>query len=229
MEIIVTSDRTALIAINSEARTGSPTRTKLFAPGDCAESPRPSARPTTRKITTGITIVPIAPSGSRRKILISIHVSFHSPCSIISSLLSNRMTSQFKKHVLKVRKNGAEIRDSYSIFGQATNHLGHQVVASPTNGVPRVTAVYHLNSRDAPKTLNSDRVVCGKPHGSLRAVPADQPLRTVNIYNPSMLDNCHPVAQPLGFLHQVSCQKNRFTALANSAHQLPDRAPRLRV
>src|SRR3981189_2638689 len=83
MEIIVTSDSTALTAINSDARTGNPTRTKLFTPTDCGVSPRPTVRPITKKITTGTRIVPIAPRGSPIKIFSSIHVSFQSPCSII--------------------------------------------------------------------------------------------------------------------------------------------------
>ncbi len=53
--------------------------------GECSGgwSLRPTTRPTTRKTRTGKTMVPNAPSGSRRKILISIQVSFQSPRSII--------------------------------------------------------------------------------------------------------------------------------------------------
>src|ERR1700751_1511301 len=83
--MIVTSDSTALTAINTDARTGRPACIKLLAASELGVSPRPTTRPTTRNTNTGITIDPNAPSGSRMNILISSQVSFHSPRSIIFS------------------------------------------------------------------------------------------------------------------------------------------------
>src|SRR5580700_10350181 len=111
MEIIVTRESTALMAISSDAKTGRPTRRKLLAATDDGASLRLATRPQARKIRTGNPMVPNAPSGSRRKILISIQVSFQSPRSIMISLFANRATGKLEKHVLKVRENRTEIGD----------------------------------------------------------------------------------------------------------------------
>jgi hypothetical protein len=80
--MIVTSDSTAPMRIRTEASTGSPTPIRLLIAGEVSAALRPSIRPATRNTKTGIPIVPIAPNGSRRNILISIHVNFQSPRSI---------------------------------------------------------------------------------------------------------------------------------------------------
>jgi hypothetical protein len=76
---MVTSESTALMAIRSDANTGRPTRMKLLAARLAGEARRPAIRPATMKINTGKPMVPKAPRGSRRKILISIQVSLKSP------------------------------------------------------------------------------------------------------------------------------------------------------
>src|SRR6266853_1684874 len=111
MEIIVTSESTALIVMRSDARTGRPTRIKLLALSEEAGTLPPAIRPTTIKTRTGKPMVPNAPSGSRMKILISIQVSFQSARSIIVeptrwNLVANRMTGQFEKNVFKIGENG---------------------------------------------------------------------------------------------------------------------------
>src|SRR5258708_40124087 len=113
------------MAMRIDTRTGRSTRRKLLPASGDGASLRLATRPSTRKTRTGKPIVPNAPSGSRRKILISIQVSFQSPRSIISGLLANRVTSQFEKDVLQVGEDCAEIRDSNPILGQTMNHLGH--------------------------------------------------------------------------------------------------------
>src|SRR5260370_16206579 len=80
---MVTSESPELLEIGTDARTGRPTPIKLLAASEGGASLRPATRPNTRKTRTGKPIVPNAPSGSRRKILISIQVSFQSPRSII--------------------------------------------------------------------------------------------------------------------------------------------------
>ena len=82
--MIVTSDSTALMAMRTEASTGRPAVIKLLAASEAGARLWPTIRPVTTNTKTGIPIVPNAPSGSRRKILISIHVNFQSPRSIIN-------------------------------------------------------------------------------------------------------------------------------------------------
>ena len=81
----MTSDNTPLSAISTDTKTGSPTRTNSEAAMALGWSRPPMNRLTATNTTTGRMIDPNAPSGSRRKILISSQVSFQSPCSIVVS------------------------------------------------------------------------------------------------------------------------------------------------
>ena len=60
-------------------------------------------------------------------------------------------------------------------------------------------------------------------------MPPHQFPRAADVDDLSVLDHRYPVAQPLGLLHQMSGHEDRLTAVADAAHQLPDRPPRLRV
>src|SRR5271170_6497605 len=60
-------------------------------------------------------------------------------------------------------------------------------------------------------------------------MPVDEPVRAVDVDDTSVLDDCYPVAQPFGLLHQMSSQEDCLAALADATHQIPDRPPRLRV
>src|ERR1035438_4455238 len=87
--MMVTSDNTPLSAMSTDTKTGSPTR-KNPAVGSEPDVGRPPAnRLTTTKTRAGNKIDPNAPSGSRRKILISSQVSFQSPRSIAESLFGS--------------------------------------------------------------------------------------------------------------------------------------------
>src|SRR5437016_7950589 len=142
---------------------------------------------------------------------------------------ANGVTSQFQKNVFKIGKNRAEIRDSNVVLRQTMNDLGDQVIAAAANGESRVSPGYGLHSRDRPKALFSERIGCRENDGPFSAMPVDKAFRPVDVDDPSMLDDCYPVAQPFGFLHQMRGQKDRLAALADAAHQIPDCPPRLRV
>src|SRR5271170_7900500 len=60
-------------------------------------------------------------------------------------------------------------------------------------------------------------------------MPVDEPVRAVDVDDTSVLDDCYPVAQPFGLLHQMSSQEDCLAALADATHQIPDRPPRLPV
>src|SRR5579871_45146 len=228
--MIVTSERTVLTAIKTDARTGRPTVIKLLAASALGASPRPSIRPATINTKTGIMIVPNAPRGSRRNILSSIQVNFQSPRSIIFCVLvANRVASQFDKDVFKVRENGAEIRDPDPILGETMNHRGDQILASAPKCELQVAANYRLDLRDHLKALFSRPIIRGKNDGSFRAVPIHKVLRSIYINDAPIFDDGYSIAQSFCFLHEMSRQKNSFAALANAAHEAPNRAPRLRV
>ena len=84
------------------------------------------------------------------------------------------------------------------------NHLGHEIVAPAANCELRVAADHRVDSRDSSKALFSGRGVRGQDDGSLRAMPFNEVLRPVYIDNASVLDDCHPIAQSFGLLHEMS-------------------------
>src|SRR5271168_3362605 len=180
--------------ISTDASTGTPTRTKLLAASEGVEGPRPTTLPSTRNTSTGKAIVPNAPSGSRRKILISIQVSFPSPRSIFIQPYQRipsfpyRTPRQLQKHVLEVRQNRPEIRHADEILDETANHLGHQVTLS-ANRETLVRARDRLNPGDRAETLFRAGIVCSQHHSSLRAVAGNEPLRRVDINDPSVLDD----------------------------------------
>src|ERR1700678_912793 len=157
--MIVTSDKTALIEMNSETSTGRPTPIKLFAGRLAGASFGSTTRPAKMNTSTGITIVPIAPSGSRRNIFSSTHVSFQSPCNIRFRLVANGATRQFQKNVFEVRKHGTEIRNANPILRQTSNHFGHQVVAAPADRDLLSAARYGFHLRQRAESFCRIRIV----------------------------------------------------------------------
>jgi hypothetical protein len=73
--MIATSDVTAPMASNTDTMTGRTVCRNSMLRGARPAPPRFIARPITMNRTTGITSVPMAPIGSRMKILISSHVN----------------------------------------------------------------------------------------------------------------------------------------------------------
>src|SRR5580693_8033612 len=110
MEMMVTSESTALMAISSDTRTGMLAPENPLKARDADPTLGLVKRPNTMKTRTGKPMVPNAPSGSRRKILVSIHVNFKRPRSIIVQFLfANGAASELEKDILKVGKNRSEI------------------------------------------------------------------------------------------------------------------------
>src|SRR5262249_38595517 len=139
--MIVTSDNTPLSAMSTDTKTGSPARKNPAAGSEPGVNRPPANRLPATKIRTGNKIDPNAPSGSRRKILISSQVSFQSPRNIAESpSIADRMACQFQKDVLQVRQHGSEVCDPDPILGETVNHLCHEVVAPPLKSKLRVLA-----------------------------------------------------------------------------------------
>ena len=149
---------------------------------------------------------------------------------MIESSIANRVTGQFEKDILKVGENRAEISNPDSILGQTMNHLGDEIVAATPN----------RESASRCNVIASTRGIVRKRSAAVRSSVARTTVRSgqcrltrlsgaVDVDDASVFDDCYPVAQPLGFLHEMSGQENRLAALADAAHQIPDGAPRLRV
>ena len=109
------------------------------------------------------------------------------------------------------------------------NHLGDEIVAPTPNRDLRVAADDRFDSRDGSKVLSSGSIVRGEDDGSLRAVPAHQVFRSVDIDDAPVFDDGYPVAQPFGLFHEMSGQENRLAAFADAPYQVPDGAPGLRI
>src|SRR5438128_6244992 len=112
--MIVTSDSTALGVISTDANTGTSTPIKAENRDEAVTARRPSTRPIATNISTGTAIVPIAPSGSRMKILISSQVSLRR----LRISISNRVAGQLEEHVLEIRKLSAEVGHPDPVLGK---------------------------------------------------------------------------------------------------------------
>src|SRR5262245_25777264 len=237
MAMIATSERTALATINRTLRIGMSTDMARGTSGDARPTRGPGSRPNPTYTSTGRPSVPITPSGSRRKILISSQVSFQSPRSMVSAevisvslpSVANLMAGELKKHILECRKLGAEVDDADPVLAQTVDHVRHQVVAAAANRHPRSLAAHRVHLRHRLEPIASLGVLGDNDDASFGAMTAHQRGRRSDIDDAAVVDDCDTVAQALGLLHQMRGQKHRLAAIADAAHEIPDRAARLRV
>src|SRR5688572_30752537 len=92
--MMATSDSTAFSAMRIATNTGTLTRKKVLVERFGAGAMLRPRRPRRRNTSTGMTIEPTAPRGSRMNTLISIQVSRHKPRSMISSSVLGRQDQQ---------------------------------------------------------------------------------------------------------------------------------------
>ena len=78
----------------------------------------------------------------------------------------------------------------------------------------------HASPSPVRSRKTSSRLPCRR-RGELRGRAADD--------QPAVVDDVHPVGQPLGLLHVVRRQHHRHAGVAQLLEQLPGRTPRLRV
>src|SRR5258706_367877 len=69
------------------------------------------------------------------------------------------------------------------------------------------------------------RCVRRQHHGPLRAVTSDEGLRRVHVDDPAVIDDRHPIAETLGFLHEVPREEDRLAAVTDGARGGPARPP----
>src|SRR3954468_8337335 len=162
--MIVTSEMTVLSAMTIAANTGRPTRSSVPDAIAAARSVRPATRPRPMNISTGITIVPTAPIGSRRKILVSSHVSFARPRS---TSVPDRMAGEREEHVFERRQHRAEIRHADPVLGHAVDEGRDEVVAAAVNREPESGARHRLDARHLAQPSLRRRVLRGDDHGPL--------------------------------------------------------------
>src|SRR5437773_599897 len=131
---MATSGSTALAAIRTEAKIGRSTETNRGTSGEPVRTRGPSRRARTTNTSTGTPMVPITPSGSRTKILISSQVSRQSPRNVPPDLsVANRVAGELQKHVLERRDLRAEVCDLYAVLRHAANDLGDEIVTPSTD------------------------------------------------------------------------------------------------
>src|SRR5579863_1292346 len=159
--MIVTRDNTPLSAISTATKTGRPARTNSAGIARGGSAP-PMNRPATTKTRTGRKIDPNAPSGSRRKILISSQVSFKSPRSMaLSVLIANRMAGQLQKDVLEVGHHGAEVGDPYPVLGKTLDYVADKVFSQPLNRELRALAHHALHVWNGTQVFFGERILSG--------------------------------------------------------------------
>src|SRR5262249_929628 len=165
--MIVMSDKTALSTIRRAVKTGSSTRRNCRASGD-VRPPPPSARPRPTNTSNGKAKVPIRPSGSRTKILISSQVSLrrplstlilvaircplsargkrpvlpsplaHRPLAIAQVSIPHRVSRQRQKHVLEIRRQGLKVHDPDPVLRDALDDVADEVLSSSSHDDPRI-------------------------------------------------------------------------------------------
>src|SRR5688500_4841016 len=183
--------------MNTATSTGSSIRRKLFIPRAWRCPPPLASRLIITNMSTGIPMVPKTPIGSRRKILISSQVSFRSPRMSVA----NQPAGELEIRILERRHGRAEVGDPDAVLGDASDHIGHQILTRSLNGDPRAVDRDLRDPRDRSKTVDCLGIVGNQYDGPFGAVPRDQPLGTVDLDDPPMLDDCHPIAEALGLFH----------------------------
>src|SRR5438445_7939864 len=113
MEMIATSDCTALSAINTAARIA--TLNGMSTSGAATGLATPNARPKAMNTTSGITSVATNPIGSRVKILVSSQVSFQNPCRNRGCIQSLMPWPVSFRHILERRDLGTEAAHSNAL------------------------------------------------------------------------------------------------------------------
>ncbi len=231
--MMVTSESTALTAISMAASTGTSTREVLDArigprravSPNCARAPgrAPPASPT----------VPMRPSGSRTKILISSQVRFQQSAQHRQSSVPDRMAGQLEEHVLERRASPCGSR--VTRMRRSARHVDH-ARSRGRRRAPRTSEVasgprHRDRCRESrPRTpparrhrsLETRRCAPGSAAG--RARPARRCPR------------CAPCSMIATRSHSRSASSIRCvvrnTVLPRSrmpVTSVPDRAPRLRI
>src|ERR1700722_1645047 len=139
------------------------------------------------------------------------------------------MARQLQKYIFQSRQYSAEVGDADPVLRETLNHLGHKLVPLTLQRELRVPARYGFARRNNPQTFFRDRIIDGQQDRPLGTMAAHQILRPADLDDLSVLNDGHTVAQPLGFFHQMSSHEDRFAAIADAAHQIPDSAARLRI
>src|SRR5215471_2575246 len=190
--MMVTSEMTALSAIRIAANTGSPMRASALPLADSPDSVRPARRPSPRKAITGITIVPMAPIGSRMKIFVSSHVSFNRPRMSVP----DGMAGQPEEDVLEIRHDGPEVRDADPVLRHAVDDGGDQFFAASVDRIAMAGTRHRDDRRQLPEPWLGGPVLSGDDDRPLRAVLRDETIRCVDVDDPRVLDDRDAVAEP---------------------------------
>jgi hypothetical protein len=104
--------------------------------------------------------------------------------------------------------------------------FGDEIGSAPSNRDFGTFGAHRLDPRHRAKMLDRSWVVGRHDHGSLGAMSPNELRRRTDVDDTAVVDDCHAVAQPFGFLHEMGRQHHGLATLADAAHQIPDRPPR---
>src|SRR6185503_6476061 len=188
--MMATSESTALAAVRIDAKIGRSTDKKRGKRGTAGEPSRmsgPTKRASTTKTKTGTNTVPMTPSGSRTKILISSQVSCHT-VRIEADSVANRVAGQLEKDVLERRDFRAEVGDRDSMLRDAADHQRHEIVTLSPQRDSQPFDFHRMDLRNRPKTLGGCWVIRGHDHRALRAMASYELRGHPDIDDPSVVD-----------------------------------------
>src|SRR6185436_15139754 len=139
------------------------------------------------------------------------------------------MPGELEEHVLERRKHGAKVANGERLAGDEANDRRHEVVAPPLHGVRGPLDPHGPGARDASQLTRQTLAIAGEDHAAFGAVLAYEVGGRAHLDEPSMLDDGHAIAEPLGFFHQVRGEEDRLAAAPDAVHEVPYGPPGLRI
>src|SRR3954462_11540163 len=194
--MMATNDSTTLATVSRPAKIGRSADMKRGTPGVFA-SFGPPTRLMITKATTGMAMPPIAPSGSRRKILISSQARRHKPRSIIVSV-ADRVAGELEKDVLERRQLGAKVVHRDAMLGEAVDHLRHQIGAAAADGDDLAVPRDGRDARDGAEPGLGRRIAGRDDDGAIGAMTGDERGRRADVHDAPVIDDRDAIAEALG-------------------------------
>src|SRR5687767_10312122 len=134
-----------------------------------------------------------------------------------------------EKNILEGGKHRTKVGDANPVLRKAANDFGDKVITGAADCYSSVASRHLHDSRNRPEKSFCPLIVRLENDCALGTVLPYEIFRRVHVGNAAVLDDRNPVAELLGFLHEMGREKYSLSSLANATHELPDRSTGLRI